>query len=45
MPDDAPKDWILAVQFDIQEKAFDKTFVDTDWGALEKAWIAAMKKW
>ncbi|MGE3175460.1 MAG: DUF1570 domain-containing protein [Planctomycetota bacterium] len=45
MPEDAPKDWIMALRFEIQEKAFDKTFTDTDWSALEKAWIDAMKKW
>ncbi len=45
LPDNAPKDWIMAVQFEIQEKAFDQTFAGTDWSALEKAWIDAMKKW
>jgi hypothetical protein len=45
MPDDAPKDWILAVQYEIQEAAFEQTFAGTDWLALEKAWIEAMKKW
>lgn len=45
LPDDAPKDWIMAVRFPIQEEAFRRTFEKTDWGKIEAAWIAAMKKW
>lgn len=45
MPEGAPKDWIMAVRFEIQEQAFDQAFAGTDWGALEKAWIDAMKRW
>lgn len=45
LPENAPKDWILAMQFAIQDKAFERTFKDTDWAELEKAWIAAMEKW
>jgi hypothetical protein len=45
LPAEAPKDWIMAVQGEIQEKTFAKVFATTDWGALEKGWIEAMKKW
>lgn len=44
-PEQAPKDWIASYQDEIQAAAFKKTFTDIDLDELEKAWIAAMKKY
>ncbi len=45
MPDDAPKDWIMAYTDEIQEEAFEAAFANIDFDALEQAWIEAMKKY
>lgn len=45
MPMDAPRDWIMAFTDEIQAEAFEKTFGGIDLPELEKAWIAAMRRY
>ncbi len=43
--DEKDKQWLVSYQDEIQEMAFKATFKEIDLGALEKAWVAAMKRW
>jgi hypothetical protein len=45
MPADAPKGSLIRAAIPIQKAAYEKTFGDMDWAALQADWIEAMQDW